>query len=236
MIYMRAFTLIELLVIIGIISVLTTMVLVNYQDFITRSTIRTRVTDIADFIRYSQFLSSVSFVKGVTICGAGVEKDANNDACNNIDLSKGAVSGFEFVKISVENNLLNSYSIERTKAVDMFNPLDTGFNASLLPSYSTVSKGGEDGGSLLGENYTVDIFLNENTDECDKNESNDIRNYDAFVYFERPDTRPNLSVINKDNNEAICADAKSFRIEFGVSSGGKSRSIIVKPQGLITID
>ena len=87
------FTLLEMLVTIAVIIVITGTVIANYTNFTTRSSLRVRAAEIAEFIRLAQEQSLSTEVLSAT---------AVNET-----------QGFQIVRVQVRDGILRSFRIEK---------------------------------------------------------------------------------------------------------------------------
>ena len=87
------FTLLEILVTIAVIIVITGTVIANYTNFTTRSSLRVRAAEIAEFVRLAQEQSLSTEVLSTT---------AVNET-----------QGFQIVRVQVRDGILQSFRIEK---------------------------------------------------------------------------------------------------------------------------
>ena len=89
------FTLLEMLVTLSIIIIVVAVVLVNYTTFTSRSGLRIRAAEIAEFVRFAQ------------------ERSASSELLDTSDTAELPTQGFQVARIQVRDGLLREFRIEK---------------------------------------------------------------------------------------------------------------------------
>ncbi len=89
------FTLLEMLITISIIVIIVSVVLINYTTFTSRSGLRVRAAEVAEFIRFAQ------------------ERSASSELLDTSDAALAPTRGFQIVRMKVRDGLLNEFRIEK---------------------------------------------------------------------------------------------------------------------------